>query len=196
MILATHLIFSAYGFWLPNDPRGSWSKFVASWDLLKYGKATTVSADRSLAYKPHDVSLRRRAKSALKYSPVQFTGIQARAIARRFAHAIRERSYVLHACCILPDHVHLVIARHARPANEIVGHLKFAATQRLLKEDLHPFSGTESGEELPSPWARGTWQVFLDSPADVRRAIRYMEDNPLKEGKRRQRWPFVTAYVE
>lgn len=30
MVLAYHVIFGAYGFWLPNDPRGSWSKFVAS----------------------------------------------------------------------------------------------------------------------------------------------------------------------
>jgi hypothetical protein len=30
MILAFHAIFGAYGFWLPNDPRGSWSDFVGS----------------------------------------------------------------------------------------------------------------------------------------------------------------------
>jgi hypothetical protein len=28
MILGYHVIFGAYGFWLPNDPRGSWSDFV------------------------------------------------------------------------------------------------------------------------------------------------------------------------
>jgi len=30
MVLGTHLILTAYGFWLPNDPRGSWSDFVGS----------------------------------------------------------------------------------------------------------------------------------------------------------------------
>lgn len=25
-----HLIMTAYGFWLPNDPRGSWSEFVGA----------------------------------------------------------------------------------------------------------------------------------------------------------------------
>jgi hypothetical protein len=29
----------------------------------------------------------------------------------------------------------------------------------------------------------------------VARAVRYVEDNPLKEGKRRQRWSFVVPYV-
>src|SRR4051812_43899841 len=33
MIVGYHVIFSTYGFWLPNDPRGSWSDFVGSWEL-------------------------------------------------------------------------------------------------------------------------------------------------------------------
>jgi hypothetical protein len=36
--------------------------------------------------------------------------------------------------------------------------------------------------------------VFLDSDEDIRRAIRYVEENPVKEGKPRQLWSFVTAY--
>ena len=37
-------------------------------------------------------------------------------------------------------------------------------------------------------------QVFLDDPADIARCIRYVEDNPVKEGKSRQTWAFVTPY--
>jgi len=33
--------------------------------------------------------------------------------------------------------------------------------------------------------------VFLDTPEDVARAIAYVESNPEKEGKARQRWSFV-----
>ena len=40
MVYASHVIFCAYGFWLPNDPRGSWSDFVGSWELLRFGRAT------------------------------------------------------------------------------------------------------------------------------------------------------------
>jgi len=40
MVLASHCTFTAYGFRLPNDPRGSWSDFVRAWDLLLSGKAT------------------------------------------------------------------------------------------------------------------------------------------------------------
>ena len=38
MVRAYHAIFTTYGFWLPNDPRGSWSDFVRSWELFKHGK--------------------------------------------------------------------------------------------------------------------------------------------------------------
>jgi hypothetical protein len=40
-------------------------------------------------------------------------------------------------------------------------------------------------------FARGEWKVYLDTEEEVRRAIAYVEENPLKEGKRRQRWGFV-----
>ena len=50
-------------------------------------------------------------------------------------------------------------------------------------------------DSLPSPWARNCWKVFLDSAADVERAMRYVENNPIKEGKRPQRWSFVTPFV-
>jgi hypothetical protein len=34
MLHGFHVIFSADGFWLPNDPRGSWSEFVRRWERL------------------------------------------------------------------------------------------------------------------------------------------------------------------
>jgi len=40
MIRAFHVIMTAYGFWLPNDPRGSWSEFVGSWEIFQHGPAT------------------------------------------------------------------------------------------------------------------------------------------------------------
>jgi len=124
MILAYHCIFGFYGFWLPNDPRGSGSEYVASLELLPYRKATKVSTRRSVAARPHDHATRLVAKKALRYPPVVITGIQAVAVANGFRKAIQEGDYVLHACAIMPDHVHLVIARHIRPIRQIVGHLK------------------------------------------------------------------------
>src|SRR5215213_6329883 len=87
MVLAAHVVFTCYGFWLPNDPRGSWSDFVRSWELLRFGPATKTTDRRSLAHDAHDQARRRSAKRALRYDPVKFTGVQAwhvgRGIARR-----------------------------------------------------------------------------------------------------------------
>ena len=80
MILAYHTVFTAYGFWLPNDPRGSWSDFVRSWELHRFGPATKVTTRASVAGVDHDRTSRRQAKRALKHEPVVLTGIQARAI--------------------------------------------------------------------------------------------------------------------
>ena len=43
MVHAYHAIFGAYGFWLPNDPRGSWTTFVGSWELNPFGPATKTN---------------------------------------------------------------------------------------------------------------------------------------------------------
>jgi hypothetical protein len=85
MVLASHVIIGLYGFWLPNDERGSWSDFVGSWELLQFGKATTVNVRHSLANQPFDRAKRAAARAALKYPLVILTGNQARAVGRGFA---------------------------------------------------------------------------------------------------------------
>ena len=192
MIIAYHSILSAYGFWLPNDPRGSWSDFVRRWELLRFGKATKVTTRRSLARDEHDREVRRKAKQALRYEPVRFTGLQARSIGRGFARAISESGYKILACAILPEHVHTVILRADRSIERIIGHLKARATQRLNADGLHPLANCPSSKEvLPSPWGRRAWHVFLDDREGIARAVGYVRQNPVKEGKPPQHWSFV-----
>ena len=78
LILGFHAIISAYGIWLPNEPPGSWSDFVSSWELYQYGPATKVDTHRSVAKRPYDRKLKRAMQSALKYDPVLFTGEQGK----------------------------------------------------------------------------------------------------------------------
>src|SRR4029079_1330281 len=85
IVIAYHVIYGMYGFWLPNDPRGSWSDFVGSWNLFRYGPATKTTARRSLADRPHDHDWRTAPKKALKYPAVVLNGLQARAVALGFA---------------------------------------------------------------------------------------------------------------
>jgi hypothetical protein len=194
-VLGHHLIITAYGFWLPNDPRGSWSDFVRAWELLRFGKATHTHHRRSVAGDPHDRELRREAKRHLARKPVEFTGIQARAIARGFADYVGRTGHVVHACSILPTHAHMVIARTDLDIRQMARLIKGAATTELMRENLHPFADQlYRNGAVPTPWTRHEWDCFLFSIEDIHRAIRYVEDNPLKERKRGQKWAFVTPF--
>jgi REP element-mobilizing transposase RayT len=194
-MLAAHVILSMYGFWLPNDPRGSWSDFVAAWELLRFGKATKADTSDSVAYVRHDRAKRIEAKRALKYPPVLLAGLQARAVARGFARAVRESGYPIHACSILDDHVHLVLSPHARTIEQIVRHLRGRASHQLRSEGIHPLaSHALSDGSLPSVWSEGMWKVFCHDAHHVGCAIRYVEQNPAREGKRDQHWSFVTPH--
>jgi len=206
MVVGYHIILSAYGFWLPNDPRGSWSDFVGAWELVRFGKATKTNQRRSLAATPHDRTARLRAKRALKYPPVRFDGRQARAIGRGFAGFARKTELTVWACSILPEHVHLVIARHRYPVRQVVSLLKGASTRRMVHENIHPMKslstrvgGTPKAWarghwKVFQAWARGHWKVFLNNPRDVHRAIRYVEQNSMREDLGPQRWSFVSEY--
>jgi REP element-mobilizing transposase RayT len=184
MVRWYHSIFSAYGFWMPNDPRGSWSDFVASWELFKFGPATKTTERRSLAKDPHDVAARLLAKRALKYPPVRFTEDQRDVVGSGFARAVQESSIVIHACCIGYDHVHVVVARHMRAIERTVSQLKARATQALRESAVAP--------DAPSPWAEGCWRVFINDDPQLREAVSYVERHPMKEGLAPQIWSFVT----
>jgi REP element-mobilizing transposase RayT len=193
-VLAYHLIITTYGFWLPNDPRGSWSDFVRAWELQKFGPATKTTERRSLARDPHDRKLRLEAKKHLARPPVEFSGLQARAVARGFAAYVEKSGCVIYACAIMPCHIHMVVARHRYSIEKVATMLKGAATKQLLAEGLHPFADDAYRDgTLPTPWARKSWSCFLDSSEDIDRAICYTDGNPTKEGKHLQKWSFVQS---
>jgi REP element-mobilizing transposase RayT len=195
-VLGVHLCWGAYGFWLPNDPRGSGSERVWAEHLREFGEATKVEdRTRSKARVPHDRGKRLAAKRSLKYPAVMFTGVQARAIGRGFGELAAEIGLAVWACAILPDHVHLVVGPSDIHAEVLAQRLKGKATRRLMDKGLHPFSDLALPAKYPSKcWQRGGWKVYLFEELAVRRAVEYVEDNPLKEGKPRQRWPFVVPY--
>jgi REP-associated tyrosine transposase len=195
VVLGSHVVLCAYGFWLPNDPRGSWSDFVGSWELLRFGRATKTTTRTSVAGTPHDQEARLAAKQRLRCPAVHFTGVQARAIGWAFGETIRKTGLRVWACSILPDHMHLVVGRHRWSVQQIANRLKGDTTRRLVREGIHPLAAlpTRTGR-MPKMWASKQWKVFLDCPEGIRRAIRYVDRNPAKEGKPLQRWPFVASF--
>ena len=139
MIAAYHIIFSAYGFWLPNDPRGSGSNYIYSKAIyVAGGPATKTNERRSVAHRAHDRELRKKTELALSQKPVRFTGVQARAIARGFAAYLAKASIAVYACSILPDHVHFVIGRTRKNIDQLVVQLKGAAVRQMIAEQHMP----------------------------------------------------------
>lgn len=133
------------------------------------------------------------AKEALQRPAVLLNGLQARAVGLGFANYFARSKCSVWACAILPDHVHLVVGRPGMDVEQLVIQLKGAATESLKEQGLHPFGGMKDKQgRTPKCFARGEWKVYLDPP-DLPRAVRYVEDNPEKEGKRRQRWSFVVS---
>ena len=192
MIVGYHIIFGMYGFWLPNDPRGSWSDFVGSWDLYRYGPATKTTETHSVAYCPHDHALRREAKQTLLRPAVELNGLQARAVGRGIAKYAQKSGLSVWACAILPDHVHLVVGQLEIKVEQLVIQLKGSATEFLLDENLHPHQHQRDKQGRPHKcFARGQWKVYLGTD-DVPRAIQYVEKNPEKERLPRQKWNFVS----
>jgi REP element-mobilizing transposase RayT len=185
VVLAYHIVFGCYGFWLPNDPRGSWSTYVGSRPLRFFGPATKTELRRSVAHAKHNVARRRLAKSSLQKPVVRFTGQQALEVARGFGAAAEASAYETMACAILPDHVHLVVRRHERHVKRIAGHFKSLATRQLRSAQWFV--------DCPV-WADGSWAVFLNSIEDIERATRYVVNNPVREGFKLQRWSFVRPY--
>jgi hypothetical protein len=51
------------------------------------------------------------------------------------------------------------------------------------------------GERPPSSWSDRRWKVFLDSEEAIENAIHYVEENPEKEDKPRQKWSFATPFA-
>jgi len=191
MVLWYHLIISAYGFWLPNDPRGSWSDFVGAWELLKFGGPTKVNEKRSYAHDPHDRERRRAAKDSLKYPPVRFDANQRRVISQGLERAMTEGAYDAYACCVGHDHAHFVIGRHQRTIERISGHLKSKGSMSLRSAGCHPMVDYATGDIIPSPWSDGSWSVFINDDKQARAAIDYVRRHPLKEGLPEQSWSFL-----
>lgn len=184
MIVAYHSIFCAYGFWLPNDPRGSWSDFVGAWELfIAAGPATACGARRSVAGVAHDRTARDAGKAALLHPPMRFNSRQIQSIANGFAVACTEADFHILACAIMPDHVHVITRRHPREIEMIVGHLRSRATKQLGHDAIRP--------DQPI-WAKKGWNRYLDPP-DLPHAIAYVNNNLRRAGMPPQSWPFVES---
>jgi REP element-mobilizing transposase RayT len=169
MVIAYHLVWTGYGWWLPNDPRGSMSHCTANEEIAQFGE----SHYGRRTIQPPSTTIRRfrdRASDVLKYPLLNFNDEQIQLIAEGFLLAIKESCYTSYACAIMPDHVHIFLRKHRDTAEDMIRNLQSQSRLRLSESD-------ESDINHPI-WTNGGWKGFLGSPAAIRRTIRYIEDNP------------------
>ena len=117
----------------------------------------------------------------LKFSPEQFS-----IIADGFADAIKQHSYTCYACAILPNHVHLLIRKHRHQAEQMIEVLQATSRLRINRARI-----TDPDHPI---WTVGGWKAFLHHPDAIRRVIRYVEINPVKERLPMQSWDFMQPY--
>ena len=137
VVIAHHLIWTAYGYWLPNDPRGSMSKtiacdVIAELGELHYGRKQVQPSAREIK------EFRDQARGVLKYPLLDFRVQDFPIIADALAEAIREHNYTCYACAIMPDHVHALIRKHKHQAEDMLenltGRQPLAASQRRIAD--------------------------------------------------------------
>jgi hypothetical protein len=188
IVIAYHLIWTVYGWWLPNDPRGSGSRFINSDTIAALGELhpgrKRIQPARRVVRDFYE-----HAAKVLRHPLLEIRDRALDIVAAAFARVIKEQNYTCYACAIMPDHVHIVVRKHRHSAEEMIEKLQNAARWALIESTpcLWP-------DDHPVWTAGGGWKVFLDHPDEVERTIPYVEKNPIKIGLPPQRWPFVVPY--
>ena len=177
MIIAYHIILTTYGTWLPNDPRGSYSKAVYDAELRTLGDVRYGRQDPQ----PEGNRLRRfwtASRDKLARQAFFIDDSTREIIARGFARVVQRLGLTIRACAIMNDHVHLLSLRSKHRIEYVIGQFKSQATHALNLPD--------------TPWTKGAWKVFIEDTETIASAARYIEMNPIKARREPQHWDFVT----
>src|SRR5688500_11235234 len=111
MVAGFHLIWTAYGWWLPNDPRGSSSQEIRVERIADLGE---LHEGRKAIQPPPRVlrDFYDEARKVLKHALTTFAPQDIELIAKGFRLVVTEQRYTCYACAILPEHVHVLIRKH------------------------------------------------------------------------------------
>jgi hypothetical protein len=111
LVIAYHLVWTAYGWWLPNDPRGSGSRTVrrdviAELGALHHGRKRVQPPGREVR------AFYEQAAAVLRHPLLAFDDAARNVIAAAFAEVIAEQRSTCYTCAIMPDYVHILIRKH------------------------------------------------------------------------------------
>ena len=185
-VVAAHLILTGYGHWLPNDPRGSGSSAVRKTELRELGD---IHFGRKRVQPPRETlrGFYREAEPKLMHQAVWFDTPARDAMAQAVGQVISQNGYTCWALAILRNHLHAVIRTHRDKAEVMLEKLGAGTRERL-----HAVQAVPPAHPV---WSERPYKVFLKSRQDVVGRIRYVRDNPMKEGLPPQDWGCVVPFT-
>jgi REP element-mobilizing transposase RayT len=186
MVAGYHLIWTVYGFWLPNDPRGSTSKDVRVKPIKNLGERHYGRKEKQPSSKDLRAFLN-KAHDVLAHRVRPLDDDDAVLVGEALGACIAAREYVCHACAIMPDHVHILIRRHGDRAEEMSEKFRKATKSALIEAARFPVNHPV--------WTDGSgWKTFINTQQQFANEIAYVRRNPEKLGRPEQTWNFVTPY--
>jgi hypothetical protein len=184
-VIAHHLIFTGYGHWLGNDPRGSGSSALR---VEKFEALGPIHFGRKIV-QPSKEELRafyRDAEQLLDHETIWFDAPMRAVIADAFGKVIKDSGYTAYAGAVLQNHAHDLNRVHRDKADEMWEKLAVASRDALRAERLVP-------KDHPV-WSNRPYVVFKTTVRSVENCVGYINDNFQKHGLPLEIYPWITPY--
>ncbi|MCZ6653865.1 MAG: hypothetical protein O7D91_12665 [Planctomycetota bacterium] len=128
----------------------------------------------------------RRAEHQLEHPILWFDSAKRQVISDAFAEVVKSQRYTCFACAILANHAHLIIRKHRDHAEDMIFTLRKDSAKWLRRladvPNNHPV------------WSSDQFKKYLNTPHDIDRTIRYVEDNPAKSNLSPQQFNYVKRF--
>jgi hypothetical protein len=149
-VLAYFLTWTTYGTWLPGDPRG--------W--VKYGEGGA-----GVPYRQGEPLRHRAAARLMVKGAVRFGDPERQVVSGNIAATCRAKGWTLLALSVRSNHVHIVLAAPNETPERVMTCLKAWASRAL-----------NDGGARQHWWTRHGSTRYISTPASLKRAIEYVND--------------------
>ena len=165
--VGTHIIWSAYGTWLPGDDRGHWSPLYDVYGMI---------VERGGKLQMPDSTTRAFARQRMNEPPMILSPEDVQTVADEFAELVsKPGAPAVYAATIEPTHVHLLIGPVREDLHKFVGRLKGRSSSELLAKGRHP--------ERNRVWTEGYWRVFLGDDFGLESVREYIQRHHVRAGR-------------
>jgi hypothetical protein len=178
MTIATHIIWTTYGTWLPGDPRGHWSplfdmygRLRAAGHQLNISDPVTHDYARSLMTEPPKYLSQPDAEITADVINKILGGIPV----GRFTPGKPGAISKAHALAIESNHVHLLIGSLDADLEATVGRMKGVSSSLILDQ--------QNNLARKRTWTGGFWRVFLYDNLAVETVYAYIINHNIRANR-------------